>query len=110
MILAKAIDGLTFSANLANGDIPFLNIGFTQYENYDTEENTWDSLMTYNAQCPFVDLSWNSIINTDAETFDFLSITMSKTTFNFARGEYFELNGDPLNLANIQSSLIGILF
>jgi len=43
MILGKAIDGLTFTTSLTAGDIPVISLGFTQYENFDTEENTWDS-------------------------------------------------------------------
>jgi len=110
MILGKAILDLTFNAQLANGDMPFINIGFTQYENFNTETGTWDSLNVLEAQCPFDQVSWNSTINTDTEVMDFLSITMGKTTFNFARGEYFELGGDPLNLELIRSSLTGLLF
>jgi hypothetical protein len=109
MILGKAIDGLTFTTSLTAGDIPVISLGFTQYENFDTEENTWDSQNLFEYLCAIENVSFSFIGDVDNEMAIQLGLTMGNSTLNFSNGEYFNLDGTQYNIASIKTELISAL-
>jgi hypothetical protein len=110
MIVAKAIDSnsITFQTNLSDST-PFISFGFDVYENLNTDNGEYDSWNTYNALCTYNQLSYNVAINSGDEVYDFVSVTLGKTTYNFGKGEYQNLDGSPFDISTITTALISIL-
>jgi hypothetical protein len=110
MIIAKAIDAASISAQTNLSDsTPFISFGYAIYENLNTVTGEYDSWNTYNALCTYNELSLNVAANSADEVYDYVSVTLGRTTYTFANGEYQNLDGSPFNIGLINTTITSIL-
>jgi len=105
MILAKGNDNITFEIT-SFSTLPFIEFGYEVYENYDTETNTWDSHTFNYGICQYNALSWNFVNDIEGIKTIYTSLNMGNQTFSFSDGEYFTLDGNPFDLATINSNIL----
>ena len=106
MIVAKGIDAQSIGVltNLS-GSTPFISFGYAMYENLNTDTGEYDSWNSYNAFCSYNELSFNVAINSNDEVYDYVSVTLGRTTYTFANGEYQNLDGTPFNISVINAAI-----
>jgi hypothetical protein len=95
MIIAKAIDIQSISATvLPSGSNNFIDLGYEEYLNFNTDTGTWDSRNTIVGFCNVNELSMNWAINVDTSRHDYVKVNMGGSALIFSNGEYNDLNGD----------------
>lgn len=104
MIIAKAIDTQTIAASVvSSGSNEFVNFGYEEYLNLDTDAGTWEGHNTISASCNINLISWNIAINSDTAKTDYVKVNMGGSSHIFTVGEYTDLNGNYFDVAYIQT-------
>lgn len=110
MIVAKAIDQSTITANTNLSDgTPFIAFGFDVYDNLNTDNGEYDSWNRVQGLCTYNQFSMSESINSADEVNELVSVTLGNRTFNFANGEYQNLDGTPFNVGIISGAIISAL-
>lgn len=102
MIIAKAIDIQSITSTVvSSGTNDFINFGYEEYLNLDTDAGTWESHNTISAFCNVNELSMNWAINADTTRYDYVKINMGGSAHIFTNGEYQDLNGSYFEISSI---------
>lgn len=102
MIISKAIDISSISALVSSsGSTSFINFGYAEYINLDTDSGTYEAYNTYSATCNVNLLSFNWAINSDTAKYDYVKVNLGDSSHIFTNGEYEDLNGDFFDISYI---------
>lgn len=102
MIIPKAIDVSSISALVStSGNAEFINFGYAEYINLDTDSGAYEAYNTYSATCNLSILSYNSAINSDTGKHDYVKVNMGDSAHIFTNGEYQDFNGNFFDISFI---------
>ena len=106
MIISKAIDVSSISALVSpSGSAQFINFGYAEYINLDTDSGAYEAYNTYSATCNLSILSYNWAINSDTAKYDYVKVNMGDSAHIFTNGEYQDLNGDFFDISYILATI-----
>lgn len=107
-IVPKATDNWQFSiSNLTGGS--YLNIGFLIYENFNTENGDYDSMMTYSYTLNTSNLSLLQVLDSDAGFTNYIKVASGNVVFEMSRGEYQDLAGNVYRVEEVFNQIIAAL-
>lgn len=110
MIIPKAIDIQSISALVStSGNAQFINFGYSEYINLDTDSGAYEAFNTYSAVCNLSILSYNWAINSDTQKYDYVKVNMGDSAHIFTNGEYQDFNGTPYDVSGILATITNAL-